>query len=138
MKDTPFEEQARIISYYLTNYNFSQVNIDATWARAFAEGLGKISHAVNEVIFTNDVKQSMVFTLKRIMQNGRLSIPDDSTVINSIRAIRRKHTEGNIIRFDSERRADIGHADLFWALALAVYGAEYSAGAPTAVKLKTW
>lgn len=138
MRNVPFKEQAAVVSHYLTTYNFAHANVDATWARAFAEGLSEISGAVREVVFTHDTKLSMVLTLKRLMQNGCVSIPDDPMVINSIRAIRRKYTDGNVLKFESERRPDIGHADLFWAMALAVYGAEYSSDVPMPVKLERW
>ena len=72
------------------------------------------------------------------MQNEQVIIPDNPQLINSIRAIKRKYTEGNIIKFEAERRADIGHADLFWALALAVYDVEKGGGVPVVVPLKNW
>jgi hypothetical protein len=48
-------------------------------------------------------------------------LPNDPLLINNIRSIKRKFTSGGFLRFDSDRTGEIGHADLFWALALGVF-----------------
>lgn len=122
LRNVPFAEQEKILSFYLQNYNFEAFNIDATGiGEMLAENLASKFSNVNLIKFTHESKEVMVLNLKRLMQNGQIIIPDNPQLINSIRAIKRKYTEGNILKFEAERRHDIGHADLFWALALAVY-----------------
>jgi phage FluMu gp28-like protein len=124
-QDVPFDEQEHRLDHLLSNTNFRHFHIDETGlGMHLAENLKHKHGPVRPVSFTHQNKEAMVTTVKRLMTGGRLRLPDDELLLNSIRAIRRKYTEGNVLRFESDRRADIGHADLFWALALAVYGAD--------------
>ena len=59
--------------------------------------------------------------MKRLMAEGKLKFPDDPILIDNIRAIRRKYSPSNYLVFEADRDPRIGHADLFWALCLALY-----------------
>jgi len=121
MKNTPYKEQYQQINYILSNYHFSDFWVDESGiGNEMAEKL-KHNHRARTISFNNENKQEMVNNLKTLMQNDKIQIPDDIQLINSIRAIKRIYTPSNYLRFDSDRDSEIGHADLFWALALAVY-----------------
>ena len=120
IKNKPFEEQEKILSYYFSNFKFENIAIDATGMGAMlAERLAG-RYSAKAITFTNELKEKLVLNLKLLMQQGRFFIPDDAFVISSFRAIRRKYTENNILKFESDRSEELGHADLFWAIALAL------------------
>ena len=120
MRQTPYHEQLNYFNYILSNYNFNSFTIDESGiGNMLAEQLAR-DHNIQRLTFNNENKQELVSNLKKIMQEKRLQIPDDPQLINSIRAIRRIYTPSNYLRFDSSRNGEIGHADLFWALCLAI------------------
>lgn len=121
MRQTPYEQQQEFFEHVLNQYNFSDFNMDKS-------GLGDMlvenlenKYPVLGIKFDNEIKQALVLNLKRLMFENKIKIPSDPQLINSIRAIRRIYTPTNYLKFDSDRDSEIGHADLFWALALAVY-----------------
>ena len=78
---------------------------------------------IEPVTFTAGRKQTMAIRMKRHFEERTLRIPDDRALRNDIAAVKRVITSAGTIRFDAERTAD-GHADRFWALALAMHAAE--------------
>ena len=120
LRQKPYREQEEYFSYLLSNYNFQSFNIDASGiGNNLAENL-RTKFPITPVIFNNENKQKMVLTLKRLMEEKRLIIPNDPILINSIRMIRRKYTTGNYLKFEAPHDRELGHADAFWALALAL------------------
>lgn len=114
------EEQ---VAGLLNNYTFKSFLIDATGIGSeIAENLAEdFSGIVKPILFDNQIKQDMVLGLKEKMQDRRMEIPNDPMVINNIRSIQRNWSSGGLLRFDSKRDKQIGHADLFWGIALAMY-----------------
>ena len=124
MRQTPYKDQLNYFTYLLNNFTFSNFTIDESGiGNMLAEELSR-NHTINRITFNNENKQEMVGNLKKIMQDGKLKMPNDIQLINSIRAIKRIYTPSNYLRFDSMRDGEIGHADLFWSLALALYAKE--------------
>jgi len=120
-KNKPYSEQTNILRYILNRGYFEYFTVDETGIGSeMAETLRHEYH-VNTVSFTNENKQEMVMNLKKMMQNKKIVLPDDTQIINSIRSIQRIYTSNNYLRFDSPRTEELGHADVFWSLALAVY-----------------
>jgi phage FluMu gp28-like protein len=120
MKQTPYNEQLNFFNHLLGNYHFGNFVMDESGiGNMLAEELSR-RHKIERVTFNNENKQQIVGNLKKLMQDRRLEFVDDPQLVNSIRAIRRIYTPSNYLRFDSCRDGEIGHADLFWALALAV------------------
>ena len=124
MKATAFKSQKARITKTWTESNILRGAIDSTGiGMQMAEELRNDLGRIEPVSFTNDVKEQMVVRLKRLMEAGELTIPNDRDLISDIHSIRRTVTSAGNIRFDAER-SDSGHADRFWALALAVHAAE--------------
>ncbi len=68
-------------------------------------------------------KEELCTTVKKLMQQGTLKIPMGwPALVRSMGMIRRSVTTQNNLIFDSERNKH-GHADEFWAMALAVHAA---------------
>jgi phage FluMu gp28-like protein len=61
--------------------------------------------------------------VKRLLEERRLKIPYDPAIRAALGAIKRCITPAGTVRFDAER-SEAGHADHFWALALALHAAE--------------
>jgi phage FluMu gp28-like protein len=69
--------------------------------------------------FTNANKEILAVGLKDTIDDHGLLIPKDDTIHTSLHSIKKTLTATGLARFDAERNEAIGHADHFWALALA-------------------
>lgn len=102
-----------------------RVCIDATGiGNMLAENLQREHGAkVEPVMFTAGVKEDLALTLRRRMEERMLRLPKDPKLASDLRSIRKATTSAGNVRFVGERNAD-GHADRFWALALAIHAAK--------------
>ncbi|MCD7099108.1 terminase family protein [Stenotrophomonas sp. MMGLT7] len=83
---------------------------------------------VEAVTFTGRVKEALAYPVRGRMQDRTLRIPYDPTTRSDLRSVTKQTTVAGNIRFTAERTPD-GHADRFWALALAVHAASSPAAA---------
>ena len=106
----------------IRNYTVKSLLIDATGlGNNIAENLvDEFGSVVKPIMFDNEVKQQMVLGLKELMHNGKIRFPNDATLINNIRSIQRSYSAAGYLKFDSSRSSELGHADLFWSVALAL------------------
>lgn len=79
-------------------------------------------YRVEAVTFTGAVKESLAMGLRRKFEDRLVRIPPDVKVREDLHSVRKLTTAAGNIRFDAEHTDD-GHADRFWALALAVHAA---------------
>ncbi|WP_418647270.1 terminase large subunit domain-containing protein [Thauera butanivorans] len=77
---------------------------------------------VEGVTFTGQVKEALAYPLKGKMEDRALRIPDDPQIRADLRKVQKVTTAAGNIRFVAESTPD-GHADRFWALALAIHAA---------------
>ncbi len=89
---------------------------------------------VEPVTFTAAVKQDLAFRVKARLEDRQQRLPDDRDLHRAVNAVKRMMTAAGNVRFDAERTA-LGHADEFWALALALHAADAGdiVGAPDVV-----
>lgn len=102
-----------------------RVCIDATglgigWTDDAQDKFG--TYRVEGVTFSNQVKESLAYPLKGCMEDRKLRIPDDPVIRADLRKVQKVTTAAGNIRFVAESTPD-GHADRFWALALAIHAA---------------
>ena len=83
-------------------------------------------YKVEGVNFTAQSKEALAYPVRSRMEERRLRIPYSGPIRASLRSVTKQVTAAGNIRFTAERTAD-GHADEFWALALAIHAAD---GAP--------
>ncbi|MBS0212320.1 MAG: terminase family protein [Proteobacteria bacterium] len=83
---------------------------------------------VEGVTFTSKVKEELAYPVRGAMQDRTLRIPYSPAIRADLRSVTKQTTAAGNIRFTAERSAD-GHADHFWALALAQHAAAQPAGA---------
>lgn len=93
-------------------------------------------HRVEGVTFTGPVKEALAYPLRGDFEDRAMRIPYDPKVRADLRQVTKVVTPAGNIRFTAERTPD-GHADHFWALALAKHAAsspsapiEYQSGGP--------
>jgi len=78
---------------------------------------------VEPVTFTAAVKEDMAYRVKRRMEQRLDLIPEAPEIARAFGAVKKLVTAAGNTRFDAER-TELGHADEFWAKALADLAAE--------------
>ncbi len=92
-------------------------------------------YRVEAVTFTNALKGELAGRLRRRVEERTIRIPVDERIRNDWHSIERSVTPAGHIRFDADRTA-AGHADRFWAAALAVYAAGNPPAAQEQMKMQ--
>jgi phage FluMu gp28-like protein len=83
---------------------------------------------VEPIDFTSANKEALAGKFKQSLDDHRRVLPAETKIRNSIHSVKRYATATGHFRFDAERSDETGHADYFWAAALA----EMAAGGPAA------
>ena len=89
------------------------------------ERFGK--YHVEGIHFSGPVKEDLAYPVKAAFEDLNLRIPFDRNLQADLRAIKKETTAAGNIRFSADR-SENGHADRFWALALALHAASTAAG----------
>jgi phage FluMu gp28-like protein len=131
---TRFEIQLTFMSDVLKLKSLLRACIDATGmgmplAERLQERFG--AYRVEAVTFTNTNKEILVTGAKQEFEDHRILIPDDERLRESIHSIKKMITATGAIRFDADRTEETGHADDFWALALAIHAKTGGPSGPT-------
>jgi phage FluMu gp28-like protein len=79
-------------------------------------------YRVECVTFTPRVKETLAYPVRGRMEDKQLRIPYKPEIRADLRAVTKETTAAGNIRFTAER-SENGHADRFWALALAIHAA---------------
>ena len=79
-------------------------------------------YRVECVTFSGRVKESLAYPVRGRMEDKKLRIPYKPEIRADLRAVTKETTAAGNIRFTAER-SENGHADRFWALALAISAA---------------
>lgn len=90
-------------------------------AREFGE------YRVEQVRFSLPLKEEMAMPVRRAFEDRTTRIPSDPRIREHLHAVRKIQTAGGTLKFDAER-SESGHADAFWAKALAQRAAGQDGG----------
>jgi len=82
---------------------------------------------VEGVTFTARVKEALAYPVRGRMEDRRVRIPYQPEIRADLRQVTKQVTAAGNVRFTAERTPD-GHADRFWALALAIHAADGGIG----------
>jgi phage FluMu gp28-like protein len=126
LQNVPFSAQEAELQKFSSLVNLRRMCIDQTGiGRQFSERAGEnFTHcSVEGVTLTNVAKECLAYGLRAAFEDRRVRIPGDDFIRSDLRAIRRETTFAGNIRFAGDRGKN-GHADRFWALALAVHAAD--------------
>lgn len=132
MRRTDFEAQENFADALLAMPTLRRLCIDATgMGIPIAEDFGKRwgSTRAESVVFTPASKSDMADRLRMKVEDRSIRIPIDTAIRNDLHSIERQVLPGGGIRYAADRGKD-GHADRFWALALAVRAAGDGAYVP--------
>lgn len=126
-KRIKFAEQQDLLTGVFRRYRVARCAIDQTgMGEKPVEDAKRLFGAIRVVgvLFTSAAKLDMATTLKEAMQDRKLRIPEGDPVLRAdLHAVRSRVGPIGIRRLMSEGETD-GHADRFWAAALAVSAAD--------------
>jgi phage FluMu gp28-like protein len=130
MQRETFEAQEATLYPLLALPQLRRCCIDNTGlGRQFAERaqskFGK--YRVEPVNFSAQVKEELAYPVRAAFEDRSVRIPASPEIRADLRAIQKETTTAGNIRFTADRGAN-GHADRFWALALALHASK-AAGA---------
>lgn len=124
MKGQRFDAQFAEFRRLMKRYPIRRACLDQT-------GMGEVvveqsqdefGSRVEGVQFSPVVKQDLAILLKQQYEDQSLTTPICPGIRDSLHSVKKTTTAAGNFRFDAER-TDLGHADYFWAQALAVHGA---------------
>lgn len=124
LRNMPKPEQEKVLWPWLEVA--ARSSIDATglgigWVDDAQAKFGK--YKVEGVTFTVQSKEALAYPVRSRMEERRIRIPYTGPIRADLRSVTKQVTASGNIRFTAERTAD-GHADHFWALALAIHAAD--------------
>jgi len=123
MKKEMFDFQEHALYQFLQLPNMRRCCIDRNGiGRQFAERATQRfgQFRIEEVKFTADSKEEMAYPLLHTFKERKARIPSSPDIRADLRAIRKETTASGNIRFTADRGKN-GHADRFWAIALAIH-----------------
>ncbi len=124
LQGLPFSEQEAIVEHILSlprvTACIDQTGIGRQFAERASERFGQ--RRATGVTFTQSLKEQLAYTVRIAFEDRRLRIPQTKAIRADLRAIRRETSSAGRIRFTADRGKN-GHADRFWALALALHAA---------------
>jgi phage FluMu gp28-like protein len=121
----PFSAQEERLYELLSLPRLRRCCIDETGiGRQFAERAAQKfgERRVEGVTLTAALKEELVYPVKAALENRAIKIPPGEGVRADLRSVRRECAAGGGLRFTAEHGKN-GHADRFWALALALRAA---------------
>lgn len=125
MEKAPFRVQGDELHALLKLPRIRRCGIDATGigAQLAEEAKDAFGSLVEDVTFTEAVKQELAVTTRRRFEDRQVRIPSERRVREDLHSVKKVTTAAGHIRYDAERN-DSGHADHFWALALALHAGD--------------
>jgi len=126
LKNAKFSTQRAILYGILDFKSVKRCCIDATGigAQLAEEAIDAYgSYKVEAIIFTMASKAELAYPLRASFEDKNVIIPYDLMVRKDLRSIKKETTASGNIRFTADH-GDNGHADRFWALALAVHAVD--------------
>jgi len=114
-------DAVKFIKRNFSEWRPNRVSVDQKgMGERMVEDLSELGNIVKGVIFTANTKETMITTLKAIMEDGKLKIPRNDKLIQQLHALRKIVTQ-TTVRYAHPEAGKIQHDDYVWALALAVY-----------------
>ena len=118
----PFFVQKRILFRLLSHLGMKRACIDQTGMgmQIAEEAIEKFGEwKVEGIDFTVAHKEALATGLKKDFEDLQSRIPISNAIRNSLHSVKKYETSTGHFRFDADRTEETGHADHFWAKALA-------------------
>lgn len=130
-RDLSFAEQYGVVRRLVERYRPVRVAVDQTgMGEAVVERLQEAhgAHLVEGVILSGPRRLDVATALLEAAQDRRLRIPDDEALRADLHAVKAETGPTGGPRLLADRSGTDGHADRFWALALALAAAKVARG----------
>lgn len=130
LKNMPKAEQEKVIWPWIERCNRTAIDASGLgigWTDDAQTRFG--TYKVEGVSFTTKSKEALAYPVRGAMEDRKLRIPYDGAIRSDLRSVTKQVTAAGNIRFTAERTVD-GHADRFWALALAIHAGSDGGAAP--------
>ena len=115
----PFSEQEADLRRLLDRFPVARLSIDKSGiGMNLAENLARDYPQVVAEAFTNDSKERWATDFKILLQRRDVVLPRERELVSQVHSIKRRILPSGKVSFDAERTSR-GHADRFWAIALA-------------------
>ena len=116
---TAFSEQEADLRRLLESLPVARLSIDRSGiGMNLAENLSRDYPQVVPEAFSNESKERWATDFKILLQRRDVLLPRDREMVGQIHSIKRRVLASGKVSFDAER-TNRGHADRFWAIALA-------------------
>lgn len=128
-----YKEVSSFILQNFRRWKLNRIVVDQTGVgEKIIEDLSDLGSSVIGNKLTGPFKEKIISNLKIVMQDGRLRIPRDETLMLQLHALERKYTETGGVRYSHPNKGSTQHDDYVWALAMCIYEGEESgiAGVP--------
>ena len=122
LERTPYHAQLALVDSLLPFMQRAAIDATGIGAMLAEEAQRKHGAKVEAVEFNIANKESMATLTRRHFEERLVRIPYDAQIRRSLNAVKRYTSPTGHFRFDAAR-TDQGHADEFWALALALSAA---------------
>ena len=126
LRKQPYFVQMQVLHTLLERPELRRVCIDQTGlGNQLAEGAQDLygTSRVEGITFTPENKEALAVGLKQNFEDRGSVLPASSTIRSAMHSVKKYATTTRHFRFDAERTDATGHADHFWAKALAVHSA---------------
>jgi phage FluMu gp28-like protein len=119
-EQVPFAQQEGDLRLLLNILPIARLSIDRSGiGMNLAENLAAEFPQVMPENFTNASKEIFATDFKILLQRQQVVLPRDRDLVGQIHSIKRRVLPSGKVSFDAERTSRSGHADRFWAIALA-------------------
>ncbi len=127
MKKQPFRVQRLVLNALLPHVVRSGracIDKSGIGTQLAEEAEEEFGSKVEGITFNNANNEALAIGLKDRVEDFGILIPKDEDIRRSLHSIKKTLTSTGKARFDAERSEATGHADHFWALALAVHAGD--------------
>ena len=129
LEKMPFRTQRDILYSYLEHPSLRRACIDATGlgmqlAEEAQFDFGR--YRVEPITFTSKWKEESAYAMRRRFEDTQIVVPSDQRTREDLHSVKRSTTSAGNVRFDVA--GGDGHADRFWACALAVHAVSEQKG----------
>ena len=131
LKNIPYSQQREILYGVLSHKNFRRACIDATGignqlAEEAQDQYGKLR--VEPVMFTPRSKEDLASHTYVMVEGKKVLIPRDKIIREDLYSVKAVTTSAGNVRYEADQTKEGGHADYFFALALALMAAKTYSG----------
>jgi len=127
LEKVPFRKQFQILDYYASKARRIAVDETGIGMQIAEELQTKWGDKVLRVYFTAKTKEELASLLKTKFEDKTIRIPVDPVLREDLHSVQKVITPSGNLKLEAPRD-EKGHADRFWALALAVYAQKQSEG----------